>query len=311
MGSPYILRKRVSSLADLREGTGVMVNDLGVGNIFYVNGGSDGPSNNNLSGADKDNPKQTVTAALALCVSGHNDYIRILNYGSNGRAAETWPIVANLDMVHFIGDRATMGSKWATVTATGSNKAAFLVTGHRTEFANLEIGGTAAGNNAGILLDSVGGGIWGCTVYDCWFGVADGAGSYGVKVTSGTDAPYLTVYDCLFGYALLIDGVLVAGNATRGHIGLPGHGNIFDRVPGISINVTGSACMSGIYDNRFNMVSDSVGKAITLGAGTSGIHVDGNRADNTKGAKTTEYYVDAGSNNWGYNLESGALQYPA
>lgn len=311
MGRPYVMRRGVSSVADLLEGTGILVNDQGVGNVFFVNGGSDGPTNNALSGEDQDNPKQTITAALALCVTGHNDYIIVLNYGSNGRAAETWPIAMNKDMVHVIGARSTVGSKWPTVTATGANKSAFLVTGNRCEFANLEIGGTADGSGSGILIDAAGSGIWGCTVHECWFGVADGAGSYGIRVTAGTDAPYLTVYDNLFGAALLIDGILIAGNATRGHIGLPHHGNRFHHIAGIAINVSGAAGLSGIYDNRFSMAADTAGDAITLGASTSGTHVDGNRADFSKAAVTTKYYVDAGTgNDWGENYVSGSLLFP-
>lgn len=310
MGSPYIMRKRVSSMADLIDGTGVLVNDLGVGNIYYVNGGSDGPTNNNLSGEDKDNPKQTITAALALCTSGHNDYIRVLNYGSNGRASETWPIAVTQDMVHIIGDRSTVGSKWATVTATGSNKAAFEVTGARVEIANLEIGGTAAGNNAGILVGNLAG-VWGCTIHDCWFGVADGAGSYGIKVTATYDAPYLTVYDCIFGEALLIDGILIAGVATRGKIGMPGHGNLFHNIAGIAINVTGSTVGLNILDNRFQLKADTAGDAITLPAGSSSCYISGNQAGYSKAAVTTKYYVDAGTgNDWDNNYVSGSLLFP-
>ena len=310
MTSPYIMRKRVSSLGDLVDGTGLQVNDLGVGNIFYVNGGSDGPTNNNLSGEDKDNPKQTITAALGLCVTGHNDYIRVLNYGGNARASETWPIAVTKDMVHIIGDRSTMGSKWATVTATGSNLSAFSVTGQRCEIANLEIGGTAAGSGDAITVGSLGG-TWGCTVHDCWFGVADGAGSYGVRVPSTFDAPYLTVYDCWFGPGLLIDGVRLTGVATRGRIGLPMHGNLFSLAAGIAINVPSSCVGLEIHDNRFSMLADTAGDAITLAAGTSGCFIDGNSVACTKGAKTTKYFVDgSSSNHWGLNYVSGALLYP-
>lgn len=311
MSRTYILRRRVSGLSDLVEGDSVLTNDQGAGNIYYVNGGSDGPTNNYGSGESADDPKQTLTAALALCTSGNNDYIFVLNYGSNGRAAETWPIAVTKDMVHIIGCRSTVGSKWPTVTATGSNKAAIEVTGQRCEIANLEIGGTAAGNNAGILVGNLGG-VWGCTVHNCWFGVADGAGSYGIKVTATYDAPYLTVYDCIFGEALLIDGILIAGNATRGRIGIPGHGNSFINIAGIAINVTGNAVGLQIHDNVFQMAADTAGDAITLPAGSADCFISGNDCGCSKAAKTTKYYVDASSSNdWAGNYVSGSLLWPS
>ncbi len=173
----------------------------GVGKTYYVNGGSDGPTHNNNDGLTAATPKQTLTAALALCTSNYNDTIYVLNYGSNARAAETWPIVVNKDQVHIIGV-GHKGNKWATVTATGTNKDAFSVTGSRVEIAGLEIGGTAAGSGCGVAVGSVAG-IWGCYVHDCWFGVADGAGTDGVKVANTYDAPYLRIEDCEFGSALL------------------------------------------------------------------------------------------------------------
>lgn len=304
--TPYIMRKGVSEVRDLKDGNAV-IGDPGIGNLFYVNGGSDGPSDDGGGGLDKDNPLQTITAALALCESGNDDYIIVLNYGSNGRAAETWPIAVTKNQVHIMGVRATRGSKWSVVTSGDAGTNAFTVSAHRCEFANLEIGGNTTGS--GIQISNP---YWGTTIHDCWFGYADGVGTHGVFVASGADAPYLTVYDNRFGQALTGDGIRIAGNATRGFLGDRGHGNIFRDIAGIAINVSGSAQSLEIIDNDFQMLNDTIGDAITLSSGTSGCYIAGNQAARTEAAVTTKYYVDAASdaNDWGDNYVSGVLLYP-
>ena len=303
MSNLYILRKGVATLRDLADGTEVY-GDPGMGNEYYVNGGSDGPTGATGQGT-KESPFQTIKEALAKCTSGNDDYVYVLNYGSNGRAAETWPIAVTKDQVHINGLRATMGSKWSTVkpAATGTPNA-FTITGQRCEIANLEIGGYSTGS--GI---EIGDAVWGTTIHDCWFGyTGDTAGTHGIYVASGADAPYLCVYDCRFGSSLTGDGIRIAGNATRGFI----NKNIFRDIAGIAINVSGSAVGGEIVDNRFQMLADTAGDAITMSAGSSGWYIGGNRAGYSKAAVTTEYYVDGGTaNDWDDNYESGALQYPA
>lgn len=283
----------------LRVGAGV------IGNVFYVNGGSDGPTDNNYDGLTAATPKQTLTAALALCTSNANDIIYVLNYGSNARAAETWPIVVSKDQVHIIGI-GHKANKWATVTATGSNKTAFSITGQRVEIAGLEIGGTAAGSGAGIQITD---GMWGTYIHDCWFGVADGAGTNGVYVAAGADAPYLRVEHCEFGKALLGSGVLIAGNATRGTI----TNNLFLQNPVCAISVTGSAVGLKILDNKIQMLDDTTGHGVNLAAGTSVCYIDGNHAASKKAAATADYaWIDASTDNmWGLNYSGIVADLPA
>ena len=304
---PFRLIQGVSQLDDLADGYAAY-GDLGMGNVYYVNGGSDGPTTDAGDGS-KDYPKRTITAAMALCTSGNDDYIIVLNYGSNGRAGETWPIAVAKQQLHIIGVRATDASKWAAVkpsTAAAAN--AFTITGQRCEIANLEIGGYSTGSGV-----EVGNAVWGTYIHDCWFGVTgDTAGTHGVYVASGADAPYLTVTNCEFGASLTGDGVRIAGNATRGHIGKPGRGNIFREIAGVAVNVSGAAVLSGIFDNRFGLLADTVGDAITLGASTANIMVDGNRVGYGKTTAVTEYFVDgSSSNNWGQNWVGDAVALPA
>lgn len=281
-------------------------NGVKVGNVYYVDGGSTGPADNYGSGTTPADPKQTITAALAKCVSGHNDYIFVLNYGSNGRAAETWPVAITKDMVHVIGLSANNASKWATVTATGTNKDAFSVTGARCEIAQLEIGGTSSGSGCGIAVGNLAG-VWGLYVHDCWFGVADGAGTNGIVVGATFDAPYLTVEDCVFGNGLTGTAILLTGVATKMQI----KRNQF-RTCTLGINVAGSSVGGCITDNKFQLDADTNGDAITLAAGTSLIWLDGNSAHYGKAAMSNKPYTDGSStNSWGINYKNIVPALPA
>jgi hypothetical protein len=269
-----------------------------VGNIYYVNGGSDGPVDNYGSGTSPGDPKQTITAALAKCVSGQGDYIFVCNYGGNARAVETWPIAMTKDQVHLMGLHATHGSKWATVTATGTNANAITVTGARCEIANLEIGGTAAGSGCAIAVGNLAG-VWGLYVHDCWFGVADGAGTNGILVGSTFDAPYLTVENCVFGNGLLGTAILFNGVATKFNVS----NNLFLSCT-LGINVAGSCVGGKIINNQFCLDADTNGDAITLAAGSSLIWCNGNVAHYGKSAMSNKPYTDGSSTNtWGMNYK--------
>jgi len=279
----------------------------GIGRTFYVNGGSDGPTDNAYNGLTPATPKQTITAALALCTSNYNDVIYVLNYGSNGRAAETWPIVVTKDQVHIIGV-GHKANKWATVTATGTNKSAFSVTGQRVEIAGLEIGGTAAGTGAGILAGSLAG-AWGLYVHDCWFGKADGAGTNGIVVPATFDAPFLRIEDCEFGDQLLGTAILMTGVATKHTI----HNNVFRKCTK-GIDIDGASAGGRITDNRFALDGNTAGDAIDLAAGVAGILIDGNVANAAgKADMAANPYVDVTgtANFWMRNYQGKTLAYPA
>ena len=281
-------------------------NGVKIGNIYYVNGGSDGPTDNYGNGTTPSDPKRTLTAAVGKCVTGHNDYIFVLNYGSNARAVETWPVAISKDMVHVIGLSANPASKWAVVTATGTNANAFTVTGQRCEIAQLEIGGTATGSGCGIAVGNVAG-VWGLYVHDCWFGVADGAGTNGILVGSTFDAPYLTVENCVFGNGLTGTAILLTGVATKFQF----KNNEF-RSNTLCISVAGSCVGGSITGNKFQLDADTNGDAITLAAGTSLIWIDGNSAHYGKTAMANKPYTDGSTTNtWGINYKGITPALPA
>ena len=298
---PFRLLAGISQLGDLADGN-VAYGDFGMGNVYYVNGGSDGPTASGAAG-DKEHPFQTFKEALAVCTSGNDDYIIVLNYGSNGRGAEDWPILVTKDQVHIIGARATPASKWATVKPDEADSA-FEVTGVRCEFANLEIGGYSTGS--GIELT---GNNWGTWIHDCWFGyTGDTAGTNGIFADTGIDAAYTLVENCIFGESLTGDGIKIVTNCTRSII----KNNLFHRIAGIAVNLAGNVVGVQVLGNRFDMAAQTAGDAITLGATASACHVADNHANYGKTTDTTKYWVSAGSGvAFGYNMVNGVLLQPS
>jgi len=267
----------------------------GAGNVYYVNGGSDGPVVDTNDGLTPATPKQLLQSAIDLCVSNNNDYVIVLNYGGNARAVESWPVLLNKDQVHIIGV-GDVAQKWPVVSvaapAAGDTAAAAIrVTGNRVEIAGLELGG---GDTAGCLELRT---QWGANIHDCFFGVTgDGVGRDGIHVPATFDAAYLTVWGCRFGASITRDGIRIDTQATRGMLGVSGYpSNFFDLVPGIGINIVGPVNLAGIFDNRFALNDDGTGEAITIAAGASGGFVDGNVAGSANADPGNEPYVDTGN----------------
>lgn len=289
----------------------------GAGNVFYVNGGSDGPVVDTGSGLTPGDPKQLIQSAVDLCTANNNDYVIILNYGSNGRAAETWPVVVDNTLMHIIGV-GTVGQKWPVVRPNAPagadiNDPAFSVTADRVEIAGLEIGG---GDNAGGIHPVDAGGVWGLTIHDCFFGVTgDSTGQDGIRVPAGSAAPYLTIYGCRFGLFLTRDGVRFDANGTRSMIGVPGQpSNYFHHLPGIAINLAAAVIQPGIHDNVIAIPANTAGAGITLAAGVLDAWIFGNVANFGDTAMGNNPYTDgagAGANDWGNNMQGVTLVMPA
>jgi hypothetical protein len=278
------------------------------GKFVFVDGGSSGPTHNNNDGLSPYTPKQTLTAGLALLDDLSDDVLFVINYGANGRAAEpAWPVTISKSLIHVLGLQCMDNSKWPTVKPADDNHA-FDITGQRVELAQLEIGGGAT--KAAIHVGSAGG-IWSACLHDLWFGITgDTAGQDGVYVAAGEDAPYLMVEDCQFGSFVTRYGVLVDGNATRGMIGYR-QGNFF-KSANIAINIAGGAGLTGILNNVFGLPSDTAGYAITMGAGTSGTVIDGNRAAYQIAAMTNNPFRDLSvtANHWLVNYQQGLTVAP-
>jgi len=279
----------------------------GAGNVFYVDGVAGLNTNDGLT---PNTPKLTMTAALALCTANADDYIIVLDFLTP--AGETWPISVNKDKVHIIGVNGA-GTQYPNIFPAGDT-AAFSIAADRVEIARLSFDGGA--NHACIEFDG-NAARWGTHIRDCWLDVL-GASQDGIKVedVGNNDAVYMLVEGCRFGFAITRDGIRIERNATRCSIGNPytQKGNLFDQVAGIGVNITGAAVQCGIYHNKFVVDANTAGGAITLGAGTSEITVDGNHAffgDTTMGNNPYADGAGAGANHWGLNYQSDGAVMPS
>jgi hypothetical protein len=270
------------------------------GSVFFCDGSAGNNANDGLTPLT---PKLTLTATHALTAPLNDDTIVVLNYGGTGAASETFPILLSNSMIHVVGAQCMDNSKWPTIQSDDADLDAINITGARVELANLEVGGGA--NKAAIHVGSVAG-IYGACIHDVWFGIADCAGLDGIRTDVGEDAPYLEVYDCRFGSRLTRYGIYNAGNATRGILGRQGHGNKFWNLADIAMNISGGVGLAEVIDNLFALSGDSVGRAITMGALSSGALISGNKASYRIDAMTNNPFRDlSNANHWIDNWRQG------
>lgn len=284
---------------------GGMANDMepGAGGVFYVNG-IDGTGSNANDGQTPSTPLLTLTYALSLCTANADNYIVILDYWQP--TGETWPIDVNVDKVHVVGVPGA-GAQWPTLTPPGDTAALSVSAGY-VEIARLTIDGGATHGCVETAATK-----WGLWLRDCWLGVT-GTGQDGFRGVAPFDLPYLRITRCRFGQGLTRDGVRLDHNATRGSIGRPGEGNLFDRIPGVAINLVGNCSEVGIYDNIVAVPANTAGGAITFSAGCANCIVDGNRANFGDTAMGNNPYTDgagAGANNWILNYQAATAVLPA
>jgi len=289
-----------------------------IGDIFYIDGGSTGPADDTGAGTSRGAPKKIFQSAYDLTTGGNNDVVVVLNYGSAGRALETFPIELDTDQVHIVGVGNASNAWAAMAPPSASATHCFEVTGNRNTISNLCING--GNGKAGIHVTSPNA-PWGLLVRQCIFGVDNVHASTldGILVDSGGDAPYLTVLDCIFygtlvGGGLTGDGIKIDGNATRGRFGKRGQGNFFSGLASgkKAINISGSAVGIAIEGNTIAAGESATGAAIALSAGSSDCWIDDNHAAFGKTAAGSELYSDGGTaNHWGINYSDITAQLPA
>ena len=272
------------------------------GDLYYVDGTGEAGNDGRTPTA----PLATITSAIALCTNQRNDTIIVLDYWA--AVGEAWPIVCDKEMISIIGVPGA-GAMWPQVNPAGDNPS-FSITALGVEICNLSCNG--GGTAGAIQVDAT---VWGTEIHHCWFGEA-GTAQDGIRVPAGSDAVYLKIYGCRFGVGLTRDGVRIDHNATRGMIGCPGlEPNWFRSVAGIAINCTNQFAQGGIFDNRIAMATDTAGDGITLAAGVSDVHIDGNSAcwGETAVAHNNPYLDGAGANanEWGYNRWNETITAPA
>lgn len=279
------------------------------GQIFYVDSGA---GNDGNLGTSYFCPVLTVTQALSLCTSGAGDIIQIIaNSPSSPPGSETFPIAVNKSNVTI---RGSLGYPGVMLSDSGigcdeQNVATFEIGAHYVTIEDMYIGCDNLGTTGGIIEFNGTNSYFGVNIRRCSFDMQY-VPAYGIKVDY--DQPYLLVEDCMFGRSD-IGGYTTAGiyigNLTAGMI----RRNIFRKCAGIGISAGLNAGGFDILDCRFNVPSDTVGKAITLAAGSSGIWVDGNRANFGMTGMTQNPYRDLNndtSNTWGLNYQAGTSTMP-
>lgn len=272
------------------------------GDVYFCSGwGSD-----SYDGKNPDYPLKTIAAALDKCRSQRDDSIYV--YASPGDT--TFPIDIDVEGVHLYG--FPYGFHDSCNINPTADTAGFLVTASKVTIDGFYVGGGDThgciewDNEAKWLLR-----ITNCN-FGCFRGTSPVAPLYGFHTLDSQDCPYLVIADCYFGYAITSDGINI-GNATRGFLGLPGHGNVFTLTQGgKGINVTGGgAVLSGIYDNKFSLHANTQGLAITLAGGNADCFIDGNSASYGYATQSAIPYQHGDGGNWGHNFHQEHIVLPA
>lgn len=241
----------------------------------------------------KELPFLTITAAIAACVAGADDYIFVLGYA--GAGTETWPIPMATSKVHVIGTPAQANPSPLIVPSGDTD--AFIVTASNCEISGLEIAAGATG--CGILVSGV---TWKTHIHDNWF-AWQGTGQDGIRLSAGTDdAPSAHIHDNYFGMGLTRNGIRVTFNSTRSII----EDNIFCDVPSGAVGIlTVNEFANGVIRRNVFQVADAAdGEAITLVATTNNCVVHDNYAMQGVVAMANNGFRDLGASHWGWNVSS-------
>jgi len=280
------------------------------GQVFFVDG-TDGDDDTDNPGTSPYSPVLTITRGNALCTASHGDIIHILkNSPSSPHADETFPVTLNKQGMIV---RGTLGRGWLSDSGFGSdeqNVATIEIGAHYVTVEDLYLGCDNLGTTGGIVTFNGTNSYFGVTFRNCTFDTQY-IPAYGIYMQY--DQPYFLLEDCRFGrydIAGYTTAGIYIGNCTWGMF----RRNIFNACAGIAFSGGPQSGNYSIFDNRFSLPSDTVGKAITLADGSSGIHVDGNHATFGMTAMTNNPFRDLNNDNsnmWGLNHKAGVSIMPS
>lgn len=267
-------------------------------NVYFVdyNNGSD-----NNPGTARENPLESITAAIAKCNDDHGDVIFV----TSPVHVEDWPITVNKRGVSIFGlPGDPLGQQphtWFYPTTAGVS--VFLLDASDVHIYNFMFWGAAG---FPCIYFSEGGYPVRIGIHNCHFT----QGTYGIDTPAAVDSPahYLSITDCFFDPALTVGGIRLRSNGSWPLI----KGCFFEQVPGPQISITGGMAGGRILDNLFSLDSDTAGEAITLGASPVRWVVDGNKANDAGiTAMVANPFVDAGVDNiWLANYRCNAVLLP-
>ena len=255
----------------------------GAGDIYYCNGISGSNANDGLT---PNAPKLTLTAALALCVNDHDDYIIVQDYWQP--AGEVWPIHVNKSKVHIIGVKSGNNFRQWTAMHPPADTAVLSIEADNVRVENLAL--WAGASHGGIeFVSGVGDGIFNCMFM---------SSLYGIYAEVNTVAWGLEIAGCYF--TSLTGQCIYLDNPATSWI----HDNMFNEAVGCAIEVIRPGGMN-ITNNIIGLAANTAGLAITLGAGTTNALVSGNVANFGDTDMGNNPFLDnavAGTNNWMNNM---------
>lgn len=293
----------------------------GIGRVFFVDHFSGLNTNN---GIDPGTPFQTITHALTLCVSGHNDYIIVLDAWDDEPA---YPISVVVDRVHIIGVSMEAGYYVKMNSGVANDQPVFQIgdgsTGQYVEIAGFSLAGGAL---HGCIDCNQARGLW---LHHCWFG-HDEAGAAmtprdGVALIDGNTEGALIENCRFFGTAGAgpVAGVISGdGVSNRNYPGISNFDYSIIRnciFQGLAFGIwLDLAVGAQITSNFFAVgVDAAVGEAITLfapGNPCLGCIISDNRAGHDDVAIGFNPYRDIGTpgtNCWTMNYDGLVAVIPA
>ncbi len=306
MGTPYVMRKGVSQLSDLRDGR-LAVGTLGIGNIYYVMQTSNALYDRFISDYQNEYSDgslvchTTIQAGLDAVVSNRNDYVVVMPDSSD------YDITAALTITksrfHIIGaggivPNGGMPSNSVRIHATNANDI-FHITGSNA--ATVEIAGfffKCAAEKAGVNTGSVT--TWHLDIHDNFVGMATSAGAGAGGIAGTGAANHASIHhNYINGYApagskdaaamislggtstrsVITENILVAGSGMTYDVGITAggadtiiRGNIIDEGAS-ALGATAGTFTVGIAANFNAFVYDNLfmmavpANAITGGTG--------------------------------------------
>ncbi len=288
--------------------THAMVNPAG-GRIFYQDKtrGDDSAAN---PGTAYYTPLLTIKQALTKCVAGRRDWILVLdNSPSTPPATEDFPIVMNKANVKLIGTLSDGSLSDSGIGSDTQDVNTFEIAASYVTIQDMYIGCDNLGNTGALVSFNGANNYFSTTFRRCIFDTQHVA-AYGIYAQF--DQPYLLVEDCIYGRSDIggfSTAAVYIGNLTAGML----RRNVYRKVAGIGISVGAGAHNFTILDERFDLPSNTKGKAITLADGSSGIFVDGCRANFGQAAMVANPFLDLNndtSNTWGLNYKAGTSVMP-
>lgn len=273
------------------------------GTSFYVDGTNGNDAN---SGTDPSAPFLTVTAALAACTGGQNDYVFILDYPSTAPGTEVFPIALNKSHVHLIGvpDEASRRNVCLFCQDGGTNTLELGADADDCEIAGIEFGATTAS----CILASAGTPFT-CRlhIHDCEFGWIRTC-TNGIEIQAGgADTPHWLVENNRFGLNCTQAGIYNNYNSTRSIF----RNNIFYVESGAIGYWAAGICSGGFFilDNYFWTTDNAAGEAITLTNANCTAFITGNHAGQGKVACANNPYLEsvATASTWVLNYSVGAI----